>query len=425
VHDDPIEDGGAVMPSCAAVVRMTLSSLLVAVWCVGSASAQPLPWRTEEPLIGGWSFTPGASLGAAWDSGVQTGSNPVVETLFQKYVGRANPHAEIDFRGGRTNFNAGYSGAIEKYWGSGSGYEQYGRMSVSRAITPRFTASGDASYSAAPSADRLLVGDQSAPILDANIPFAEVDASYSSAGAGFGWRASPRVTVNAAYQFQAIGLDYDETQGPLETLRDGRSHGPSLTIMRAFTPRLSVGGSAEYRLEIITDSEDFEVQTASAAFSYRVSPLTTISGGGGASRLIVLGAGNSTTAPTFHGGFAHTRQRYTLGASYSRGFHQLYGFGSLATSDTFSVDASAPLMDRTYYLSALVAYSRSRAVEDVALGFDLDTLWINAGVGRRVNEWLKAEGYITVSAQNSALRGDGNRARVGIQLVTSKPMRMQ
>ena len=413
------------MPSGAVVVRTIVSSLLVVVWCAGSASAQPLPWRTDEPTIGGWSFTPGASLGVAWDSGVQTASNPVVEAIFQKYVGRANPHAELDFRGGRTNFNAGYSGAIEKYWGSGSGYEQYGRISVSRAMTSRFTASADASYSAAPSADRLLVGDQSTPILDANIPFAEVDASYSSGGAAFDWRTSPRVTVNAAYRFQAIGLDYDETQGPLETLRDGRSHGPSLTIMRAFTPRLSVGGSAEYRLEVITDAEDFEVQTASADFSYRASPVTTISGGGGASRLIVLGAGTSTTAPTFHGGFAQLRQRYTLAARYSRGFHQLYGFGSLATSDTFTVDASAPLMDRTYYLSALIAYSRSRAVEDVALGFDVDTLWVNAGVGRRINDWFRAEGYITVSAQNSAFQGDGKGARVGVQLVTSKSMRMQ
>jgi hypothetical protein len=413
------------MPDRAAVLPTLLSALMLVVWSTGSVSAQPLPWRTEEPAAGGWIFTPGAALGLAWDSGVQTSSNPVVEALFQKYVGRANPHAEIDFRGGRTSFNAGYSGAVEKRWGSGSGYEQYGRVSVNRAMSPRLTASADASYSAAPSADRLLIGDQSAPILDANIPFVEVDASYSSAGTAFNWRAAPRVTVSGTYRYQAISLDYDQTQGPLETLRDGRSHGPSLTIMRAVTPRLSIGGSAEYRLEIVTDSQDFEVQTASAEFSYRVSPITTISGGGGASRLIVLGAGASTTAPAFHGGFAQIRQRYALGANYSRGFHQLYGFGTLATSDTLTVDASAPLMDRTYYLSALIAYSRSRAVEDVRSGFDVDTVWVNAGLGRRINEWFRAEGYITVSAQNSAFQGDGTQTRVGVQFVTSKPMRMQ
>lgn len=391
----------------------------------GAAAAQPLPWRTGDSVAAGWTFTPGISVGAAWDSGVQTGNHPVIEALFQKYVGRVNPYAEIDFVGRRTVLNAGYSGGLDKYRGSSSGFEQHTRISVSRVVTPRFSASANASYSAANTSDRLRLTDAEVPVLDATLPFVAIDTAYVTAGSGFQYRASPRTTVSGTYRYQQMTLDRDETRGAIEVLQGGRSHAPSLQVARAFTPRLSIGGAVEYRLEFVESFAEFDIQTAAAAFSYRVNSTTTITGGGGASRLQVIATAASTIAPTFSAGFSQARRQLRIGGSYTRGFHQLYGFGSLATSDTFSAGVSAPLLDRMYYLSAQVAHSRSRAVENVGLGFDLNTTWTNASVGRRLTEWLNAEAYLTIALQGSTVRGDSNRTRLGVQFATSKPMRME
>jgi hypothetical protein len=391
----------------------------------GTAAAQPLPWRMDDRVGPGWTVTPGLSGGAAWDSTVQTGSHPLVEALFQKYVGRVSPHAEIDFIGRRTRFNAGYSGALDKYWGGSTGYEQHSRISMSRVVTSRFSAAADAGYSAAPATDRLRLADTAASLADTTLPFVQIDAAYLTAGSSFQYRASPRITLSGAYRYREVTLDRDEAFGDFELLRDGRAHAPTLQIMRTFSPRLSIGGGIEYRLELVGANEDFDVQTAAAAFSYRISSTTAITGGGGASRLEVLSTTASTIAPTFHGGFEHTRRRLEITGSYSRGFHQILGFGSLASSDTFSGGAVAPLLDRTYYLSALVAFSRSRAVEAVGLGFDLNTTWTNAAVGRRLAPWLKAEAYLSIAFQTSAVRGDSNRTRLGVQFVTATPVRMQ
>lgn len=405
------------MPRC-------VMALAVLALTASGASAQPLPWRTTDRVASGWSFTPGASFGLAWDSGIQTASHPIVEALFQKYVGRVNPNAEIDFIGSRTRLNAGYSGGLDKYWSASTGYEQHTRLSVSRVVSARFSAEANTSYSAAPTSDRLLLGT-AAPAVNSTLPFVDVDASYVTAGTSFQYEASPRVTLSGAYRYQEVTLDRDELFGELEVLRDGRGHAPSLQIMRAFTPRLSIGASAEYRREVVGESDDFDIQTAAGAFTYQASPRTTVNGGVGASRLEIVGVTAATVAPTFYAGFDHAMRQLQISGGYSRGFHQLYGFGSLATSDTFSGGVSAPLLENVYYFSAEASFSRSREIQELALGFDLNTTWVNASVGRRLTEWLRAEAYLSISGQTSIVRGDSHRTRFGVQFATSRPMRME
>lgn len=405
------------------MLRLVIAAAVLTA-TAGPATGQPLPFRLDDRVGAGWTLTPGASFGAAWDSGVQTGSHPVIEALFQKYVGRVSPHAEIDFIGRRTTFNAGYSGALDKYYGSSGSYEQHSRLSVSRVVTSRFSAAADAGYAAAPTTDRLMF-DTAGSAVDTALPFVEIDSSYVTAGGSFQFRASPRITLSGAYRYRDVNLDRDESLGDLELLRDGSAHAPSLQVTRAFTPRLSIGAGVEYRRELIGEGEDFDVQTATGAFSYRLTSTTTLTGGGGASRLQILGTRASTVAPTFYGGLTHERRQLRISGNYTRGFHQFYGFGSLGTSDTISLRATAPLLDRIYYLSARVAYSRSRAVEDVGVGFDLNTAWTNAAVGRRLTPWLSAEAYLMLSLQTSSVRGNSDRTRVGVQFKTSAPLRME
>ena len=83
-----------------------------------------------------------------------------------------------------------------------------------------------------------------------------------------------------------------------------------------------------------------------------------------------------------------------------------------------------PLREREYYVTTELAYSRTQPVTELGLGFELDTLWTDVAVGRQLGEWVRGEAFLSVSHQGSS-GGGSNRTRVGIQFVTSKPLRMQ
>jgi hypothetical protein len=257
---------------------MVLGALML---LAGRAEAQSSPWQTEERTTAGWVFTPGTSLGGIWDSGVRTESNPVVETLFQKWVGMANPRAELDYNGRHTHFNVGYSGSFEKYFSQELNWEQRGRLSARRTLNARLNLSGDAGYAAVPTSDRLL-------ITNGAIPYIDVDSRWFDAGAGFTFRGGPRTTIQGSYRFEHVAVDRSAT-GLYGLLRDGYSHTPSLGFTREFTSRLSLGAQGEYRREFIGSSDGFEdrydVRTANATFSYRWRAGMSIFGGAGASQL--------------------------------------------------------------------------------------------------------------------------------------------
>ena len=401
-----------------------MSRILIALCLLGvvssSADAQPSPFQREARTTAGWVFTPGASVGALWDSGIQTDADPVVEALFQKWVVLANPHAELDFNGRRTHFNLGYSGSFEKYWTSSLNWVQSGRAGVTHTLTSRLNISGDTAYSVVPTTDRLQ-------LVNGAVPYLPVNSRWIEAGGGFTFRASTRTTINGGYRFQSVTFDADTpTLGGFDQLRDGYTQSQSVGFMREFSTRLSLGASGQYRRDNIGEVEyQFEVKTVSGDFSYRLNSSTSIFGGGGASSLESPNTGEGTTAPTFHVGFNRLMRTFRMNASYSRGFEQLFGFGSLVGSDTFSGGAFVPLADRLYYLDASLTYTHADPGRGLGIGFEYTTLWSNVAVGRQLTPYLRGEGFVSFAHQSSNGPDSTQHTRIGIQIVTSKPMRIQ
>lgn len=398
--------------------RLATVTAVALALTAATASAQSSPWQQEVRTTGGWVFTPGFAGGIAWDSGIDTASNPVVEKLFQSWVTTASPRAELDYNSRRTQLNLGYSGSIEKYLGSSTGYEQHARLSVSRTLSPRFTIRGEGSLTASPTTDRLFM-------TDAVVPYAEIDSTWLSASGALAWRASERTSVDAEVRVSRVTLDQDQSLAYLEFLRAGDSIAPSVRVLRAMSARLTLGSRGEFRRENIADTDTFDIGTVTGEFVYRASASTTINGGAGVSRLVVYGFETTKTAPTLHAGVEHRIGRAEFSGGYERAFRPMFGFGSLATSDAVSGEVTMPLRDRVYYLAGSVAYNRSTPVEELGIGFDQESLWATLAMGRRLAPWLSAEGYVTVTRQGSTLFDTFNRTRIGVQFVTSKPVRIQ
>jgi hypothetical protein len=427
-----LEDRATAAAARPLVTGLAAALLLCVLAAPARAQLSPLGlldrFEDEDPEEGaerpvGWIFTPGTSMGLFWDSGIETGRNFFVESVFQRWVGAVNPFAEVSFRGRRTQFDAGYSGSIEKYWAADTNWEQRASIGLSRAFTRRFTASVDASHTAAPTTDRLQ-------LVDAVIPYVEVGASWFNTGGALTYQLSPRTTVDLAYRFERVNIDRPPELDVFGTLRDGHSHTPSVRFMRAASERLSIGARAEYRREDINGmAQPFDVQSATGEFSYRVTPRTSITGGGGVSRVLIVDSTLSTTAPTYHGGFSHQLRFATFDARYERAFLPLFGFGTVGTTDSFVAAGEFPLgEERRYYLKGELAYARTRPVHDIGIGFDLDSVWTNASIGRQLTLWLRGEAFVSIASQSSNFTifpGDANRHRVGVQVILSRPMRLQ
>src|SRR5678815_1008934 len=125
--------------------RILIAFGLLLLLC-SRADAQSSPWQSEARTTAGWTFTPGAALGGSWDSGIQTGDVSAVDELFKSWVGIANPFAELDYNGRHSHVNFGYSGSFEKYWSHELRWEQRGKASVHRVLSPRVDVSANASY---------------------------------------------------------------------------------------------------------------------------------------------------------------------------------------------------------------------------------------------------------------------------------------
>jgi hypothetical protein len=400
-----------------------MSRILIAL-CVlgltsGSADAQSSPFSREVRTTAGWVFTPGGSFGGVWDSGVHTGSDSAAEDVLKKFVVLANPRAELDFNGRRTHLNIGYSGSYEKYWAQGTNWEHRGRAGLRQVMNPRLDITGDMSYALVPTTDRLL-------IVDDVVPYVPVNSSWLDVGAGFSLRSSARTTINGGYRFQRVLFDQTSAGAFFGELNDGYTHNPFLGFMREFSTRLSLGATAQYRRDNFGDElQQFEVRSLTGDFSFRLNASSSLRGGGGASKLTAVFTGDSTTSPTFRAGYDRAMRTFRLSAQYSRGFEALYGFGTVAGSDTFSASAYVPLADRLYYVDAVIAYTRSDSVRGLDFGIDYATTWSNVSVGRQLTPFLRGEGFVSFAHQSNAGPDSTNRTRVGIQIVTAKPMRIQ
>jgi hypothetical protein len=150
-----------------------------------------------------------------------------------------------------------------------------------------------------------------------------------------------------------------------------------------------------------------------------------VSGGGGVSYLDVTTTDGSTWGPTMHGGISYHAGRVVFNARYQRSFLPSYGFGGLSANQSMSVNGLVPFAQGRFYIDGGLSYGRTSPVQELGVGFQLDSLWVSAAAGYQVARWLRAEGFYNGSHQNSTARGNVDRARIGIQFVTIKPVRIE
>jgi hypothetical protein len=412
--------------------------LMVAAMLVWhTASAQPAPWAPER-LTPGWVFTPSAVFGVLHDSNVTL--RAVNEPIQAEVVGLLNPRGEIDFNGRRTHLNLGYSGALEAYQqlSALNRYEQHGRFELRQQMAPHLQLFSQAGYSRVPTTDRLDLGP-------GILPFIGIGSQHTDVSGGFHWQASQRTRLEGGVSAQAIQFDRTEPSNPdplTQYLRNGHSISPNLSSMYSVSQHVSVGGSWNYRHAVVDEGQDiFDVHTVTADVSWQAAEYTSIHGGFGASHLSSLSTTTHVVSaaaapeliataanrwgPAYHIGIDHREGQVSLSANYERAFIPSIGFGGLNADQRLSGGAHVPFAKGRWIVGGSLSYGRIEPVALLGLDYTFHSLWTNGTVGYQVTPWLRTEGFVNHTHQTSTARGLVDRTRIGIEFVTSKPVRIQ
>lgn len=393
---------------------LVLVTLLGAAW---NAGAQPAPW--EQPRdTAGWVFTPAVGLGVLWDTNTTLRVNN--DQAQEQWVGVVNPRGELNYNGQRTNFGVGYSGSLEAYQTLAelTRYDQRGRLSLRHRATPRLSLSGDTSIDVSPTTERLALG---------TVPFLNVGSTLADARGGLSYAASQRTTVTGSYNFQWVSFDDTlSSQQNLSVLRGGFANTVEGGVTHALTSRFSVGGSYSLqRADTGGGTQTLNVQDAVANLTYQLAEHTTLSGGAGVSRLRIIQTDETQTGPSLHARITHSLNRTRLELAYDRSFVPSWSFGGTSTNQELRTSAFVPITPRLS-VEGGVSYGRNEPLESIGGGtLLLDSWWTGGSVGYAAARWLRIEGFYNGSFQHSSAQGQVNRTRVGIQLVTLKPVRIQ
>jgi hypothetical protein len=397
------------------VKRTTLAGLVTLLLCgVPAAQAQLAPSEPQS-ISGtpGWVFTPALGLGALWDS--NTTLRVVGDPPLQEWVGLVNPRGSLDFTGRLTRFGVGYSGALEAYRNLAelTRYDQRGRLNFRRQATPRLMFDANSSLSVSPTTDRLELG---------SLPFENVGTTLFDANASTQYAVSKRITAAAQYQLQRI--DFEPVPGSTH-MEGGYSNAGIGSVRYAWTSRLSIGSNYQYR-RANTDGgrEHTIVHDSIALVVYRLGAHTTVEGGGGVALLKIIETAETRTGPSLRALLSHMFERTRVDLGYERTFVPAWGFGGTTTNEELRASAHVPLTPRLF-VEGGGAFRRNEPLISTGDRLFLHSWWTGATVGYSAARWLRVEGFYSGNFQRSSAAGEVDRVRVGIQVVTLKPVRLQ
>jgi uncharacterized protein (PEP-CTERM system associated) len=361
----------------------------------------------------GWSFTPSFAYSGAWDDNVLVRGTG--DTSPHDFLNVVNPRGTADYNGRRGQMSASYDGAFLLYRDLGSldSYDQhawfFGRRMLSRhvALFVRNTAAS------VPTTElSQFIG----------IPFVRTGSRLDSLKGGMEIVFTKRTSLAAGYDFEWV--DFDQSQPGAERLRGGHSHGGSANLRHTFSERLALVADVAMQHAIVaTINEVFDVQNASAGVEFKLSELTRVFATAGVSHLVQTETATSRTGPAVRIGLSRHFRTADVDLGYSRSFVPSYGFGGTMQNEETNVRVRVPLARRVYTAGGL-SWRRNDPLVDIEP--PLRSLWIEATLGYAMTPWARLEGFYASSRQTvDRPGGEADRNRVGFQVVTSKPVRIQ
>lgn len=378
-------------------------------------SAQFQVQEVREPgQTPGWTFTPSIGLSSGWDSNVSMVG--IDEDATDGSLSVISPSIEGAYLGKKNWFGAGYTGSFSLYHQLDglNTFDQYFRVDTRHRLSKRVTLNLHDSFAAVPTTDAIMLSD---------LPFVRTGSKLNDAGATLGVALDAQTRATATYDFTWVA--FDERSPYAGLLRGGTSHSVSAGLQRQVAPRWSIGGDASYRRSLIARlGEGVGILEATALASYEATRTLSVSAAFGVSHVSATSRNRARTGPAWNVAGVQRFQRATLSAAWSRSFVPAFGLGGSIQNEQVDVTLAMPAARNRLYWQGGLSWRRHAPLLEEEL--TLHALWIQTSVGYALHRRVRLEAFYARSQQDS-LRPGGkvHRDRLGIQVVTSKPMRIK
>jgi hypothetical protein len=361
----------------------------------------------------GWSFTPGLSFGAVFDSNVGLAAvSPAGQTQSDQLL-LAQPFAQLDFLSKRTELSAGYQGYLRRYMSLGqlNGFDQHGHATLRRLISKRTTLAFSDNYARVPTTDELELN---------GVPFSRTGARRNALAGSLDTRLSKFTTLSLKYDNTWVKFDRSDT-----LLTGGVVHGLAANLNRQLSARASAGAEYSVRLADLNEgTRQLTFHDAGGTAQVALSGSTRASFGAGFSFLDDRSLQETRTGPYVRADITHGTEHATVGAGFERMFVPSFGFGGSSQSQQLRAFIQMPLNRNRMYVQGSASWRRTDPF--VANELRLDTTMLRSTVGYSATRFLRVEGFYVFTRQDTRIAGGKvNRQRAGAQVVISQPMRIQ
>jgi hypothetical protein len=414
--------------------RGALLALVVLSAAPARAQQEPVqPTEFETWRLPGWSFTPGVTIGALFDSNVAIaqaelpGGKPNSDRLVA-----VEPFGQLEYYDPRTAFAGGYNGMVRRYvdFTDLDGVDHRAFLNLRRLLTRRVTFYAKDSYMSVPTTDLLQLN---------GVPFQRTGSRYNDAAAGIEARLTRALDLVTEYESQWVDFVRKDTP-----LTGGLVNGVHGSLLARVSGRSSIGAEGVFRWANLTETgvgaapaggavlvqvpATLLFEQAGAVYRYRSGPQTDLEAALGYAHIDDRTRGLTRNGPYLRAGVTHRAERATVGAAYERSYVPSLSFGGTNQSQELRGYVQMPLARNRFYVQESAAWRRTDPF--ISAELPLASIWIDTVGGYALQRWLRVEGYYVYTRQDTRLAGGLTiglitRHVVGAQLVISEPMRIR
>ena len=397
--------------SITAALTLTIAAAAGAQDKLGSAAPEP----TLRP---GWVFTPSIGVSETYDDNITLFGN--LEPLNNNdFVSSVGPDANLTYYGRHTRFSTGYGASFLNYrtFSVFDRWNQRADAEFRRQENARLEWFAHANGQAVPSTEALEYN---------GIPFVHTGALTFDARGGATYKIDSQNSVASALQYQHVTFDL-QSDVYRRYLRGGWAASSMNTYRRRLDERVSLG--ADYRLErsqVRLDIDSATAHTIQGALDYRLSSRWNFSGGAGVAILTANIATVGEVAPAFRASLEQTDRGRHFHVGYMQGILPSFGLGGTKNTREVSVGYFTPLFrSRRFYTDNSAVFRDNQPVVLAVDPLELRSLRAYTTFGWMPQRWVRVEAFYTHLTQSSLVAGGRlDRNRIGFQITTSKPMRI-
>ena len=397
-------------------ITLVLSALLTA----GVTAQEQLgSGGPQASYRGGWTFTPTMGFAETYDDNISLFGDGSADQQNDDFISTILPGADMHYGGKHTMFEGGYRGSFLNYstFSVLNRWDQRAKVEIRRQETARLKWGGRASMAIMPTTDLIELG---------GIPFRHTGAKTSDMRGSVDYALTARNSLSVAVNRQVVNFDRPEEVHAF--LRGGRVAEMIEGWRHKVNGRMALGADYTYRrATVVDDPEAFNIHTTEAAIDYEISPSWTFSGAAGMVHLQATQLTTAKTGPAWRLRIERHRQGRTFHAGYERSYIPAFGIGGVVENQEMRVGFKTPLFhSRHFYNDTGAVFRNDEPLTDQFVQLPLRSLRAYTLVGWAPQPWMHIEGFYARTSQTSLQAGGRlDRNRIGFQIVTSKPMRIE